>query len=149
MLNSEKLKTYFEENPYDLHVLRHDAISHPTKVKKHMKNVPEYLSKLVLFLIVCSPPTVSFSTFLKICSSLLICGLFNLHMYCFFPVPPTLKGMYSGVKSAPKRPMSAPSHSVKEKRTKHGRHAMKTGTLNPKYKKQHEDPLKSFKYVKK
>jgi len=45
MLNSEKLKTYFEENPKDLQVLRHDAISRPLKVKKHMKNVPEYLSK--------------------------------------------------------------------------------------------------------
>nr|CAB3237254.1 probable ATP-dependent RNA helicase DDX56 [Phallusia mammillata] len=105
MLNSEKLKTYFEENPNDLHVLRHDAVSQPVKVKKHMKNVPEYL------------------------------------------IPPTLKSMYTGVKATPKRSLPAPSHAVKEKRHKQGR--QRTGQLNPKYKKQMEDPLKSFKYVKK
>uniref|UniRef100_A0A8C2TI47 RNA helicase n=2 Tax=Coturnix japonica TaxID=93934 RepID=A0A8C2TI47_COTJA len=43
LLNSEKLKTYFEDNPRDLHVLRHDKPLHPAIVKPHLRNVPEYL----------------------------------------------------------------------------------------------------------
>ncbi|XP_018428642.1 PREDICTED: probable ATP-dependent RNA helicase DDX56 [Nanorana parkeri] len=43
LLNSEKLKTYFEDNPRDFHLLRHDKALHPAVVKPHMKNVPEYL----------------------------------------------------------------------------------------------------------
>ncbi|XP_077325797.1 putative ATP-dependent RNA helicase DDX56 [Lithobates pipiens] len=43
LLNSEKLKTYFEDNPRDLHLLRHDKALHPAVVKPHLKNVPEYL----------------------------------------------------------------------------------------------------------
>ncbi|KAM9337912.1 putative ATP-dependent RNA helicase DDX56 isoform 1-T1 [Symphorus nematophorus] len=43
LLNSEKLKTYFEDNPRDLQLLRHDKDLHPAVVKPHMKNVPEYL----------------------------------------------------------------------------------------------------------
>nr|XP_025973535.1 probable ATP-dependent RNA helicase DDX56 [Dromaius novaehollandiae] len=43
LLNSEKLKTYFEDNPRDLHVLRHDKPLHPAIVKPHLRNVPDYL----------------------------------------------------------------------------------------------------------
>ncbi|XP_054043678.1 probable ATP-dependent RNA helicase DDX56 isoform X1 [Rissa tridactyla] len=43
LLNSEKLKVYFEDNPRDLHVLRHDKPLHPAIVKPHLRNVPEYL----------------------------------------------------------------------------------------------------------
>uniref|UniRef100_A0A8D0F8N1 RNA helicase n=1 Tax=Strix occidentalis caurina TaxID=311401 RepID=A0A8D0F8N1_STROC len=43
LLNSEKLKAYFEDNPRDLHVLRHDKPLHPAIVKPHLRNVPDYL----------------------------------------------------------------------------------------------------------
>ncbi|KAJ8339482.1 hypothetical protein SKAU_G00362680 [Synaphobranchus kaupii] len=43
LLNSEKLKTYFEDNPRDLQLLRHDRDLHPAVIKPHLKNVPEYL----------------------------------------------------------------------------------------------------------
>ncbi|XP_034048554.1 probable ATP-dependent RNA helicase DDX56 [Thalassophryne amazonica] len=43
LLNSEKLKTYFEDNPRDLQLLRHDKELHPAVVKPHLKNIPEYL----------------------------------------------------------------------------------------------------------
>uniref|UniRef100_A0A8D0G453 Probable ATP-dependent RNA helicase DDX56 n=1 Tax=Sphenodon punctatus TaxID=8508 RepID=A0A8D0G453_SPHPU len=43
LLNSEKLKTYFEDNPRDLHLLRHDKPLHPAIVKPHLRNVPDYL----------------------------------------------------------------------------------------------------------
>ncbi|XP_029820830.1 probable ATP-dependent RNA helicase DDX56 [Manacus vitellinus] len=43
LLNSEKLKVYFEDNPRDLHVLRHDKPLHPAIVKPHLRNVPDYL----------------------------------------------------------------------------------------------------------
>uniref|UniRef100_F6VD80 RNA helicase n=1 Tax=Xenopus tropicalis TaxID=8364 RepID=F6VD80_XENTR len=43
LLNSEKLKTYFEDNPRDFQLLRHDKPLHPAIVKPHLKNVPEYL----------------------------------------------------------------------------------------------------------
>ncbi|XP_072005153.1 probable ATP-dependent RNA helicase DDX56 [Engystomops pustulosus] len=43
LLNSEKLKTYFDDNPRDLVLLRHDKPLHPAIVKPHLKNVPEYL----------------------------------------------------------------------------------------------------------
>ena len=39
-------KAYFEENPRDLQVLRHDKDLHPTRIQPHLKNVPEYLGKL-------------------------------------------------------------------------------------------------------
>lgn len=44
MLNSTKLQSYFEENPKDLQVLRHNDPLNPSKVKQHMKHIPEYLS---------------------------------------------------------------------------------------------------------
>ncbi|XP_040270509.1 probable ATP-dependent RNA helicase DDX56 [Bufo bufo] len=43
LLNSEKLKTYFEDNPRDFNLLRHDRPLHPAIVKPHLKNVPDYL----------------------------------------------------------------------------------------------------------
>eukprot|EP01038_Epipyxis_sp_PR26KG_P004418 gene4418-6245_t len=44
ILNSEKLKSFFAENPNDLKVLRHDkAILHPIRQKDHLKHVPDYL----------------------------------------------------------------------------------------------------------
>ncbi|XP_034617506.1 probable ATP-dependent RNA helicase DDX56 [Trachemys scripta elegans] len=43
LLNSEKLKTYFEDNPHDLRLLRHDRPLHPAIIKPHLRNVPEYL----------------------------------------------------------------------------------------------------------
>lgn len=43
IFNSSKLKTYFEDNPTDLKVLRHDKILAPTDQQPHMKNVPDYL----------------------------------------------------------------------------------------------------------
>ncbi|KAK3521874.1 hypothetical protein QTP70_018609 [Hemibagrus guttatus] len=43
LLNSEKLKMYFEDNPRDLQLLRHDKDLHPAIIKPHLKNVPEYL----------------------------------------------------------------------------------------------------------
>uniref|UniRef100_UPI0035900081 probable ATP-dependent RNA helicase DDX56 n=1 Tax=Myxine glutinosa TaxID=7769 RepID=UPI0035900081 len=43
LINSKQLKTYFEDNPKELHMLRHDKTLHPSTIKPHMKNVPEYL----------------------------------------------------------------------------------------------------------
>ncbi|KAJ3214025.1 ATP-dependent DNA/RNA helicase [Dinochytrium kinnereticum] len=43
ILNSEKLKAHFEDNPKDLQALRHDKPLHPARVQSHMKHVPDYL----------------------------------------------------------------------------------------------------------
>ncbi|CAO2631662.1 Probable ATP-dependent RNA helicase DDX56 [Lemmus lemmus] len=43
LLHSEKIKTYFEDNPRDLQLLRHDLPLHPVVVKPHLGNVPDYL----------------------------------------------------------------------------------------------------------
>uniref|UniRef100_A0A7R9UC43 RNA helicase n=1 Tax=Pinguiococcus pyrenoidosus TaxID=172671 RepID=A0A7R9UC43_9STRA len=44
MLNNARLQNYFEENPQDLQLLRHDkTILHPTRVQDHLKHVPDYL----------------------------------------------------------------------------------------------------------
>ncbi|CAK7892889.1 ATP-dependent RNA helicase Dbp9p [[Candida] anglica] len=43
LLNSDKLKRFFEENPQDLASLRHDKELHPTRVQSHLKRVPDYL----------------------------------------------------------------------------------------------------------
>uniref|UniRef100_A0A8C6P1P3 Probable ATP-dependent RNA helicase DDX56 n=1 Tax=Nothobranchius furzeri TaxID=105023 RepID=A0A8C6P1P3_NOTFU len=50
LLNSEKLKTYFEDNPRDLQLLRHDKDLHPAVIKPHLKNIPDYLSKTQIFM---------------------------------------------------------------------------------------------------
>ncbi|PCH44106.1 ATP-dependent RNA helicase dbp9 [Wolfiporia cocos MD-104 SS10] len=43
ILNSEKLKAHFEDNPLDLEYLRHDKPLRPTRIQPHMKHVPKYL----------------------------------------------------------------------------------------------------------
>ncbi|KAJ6592317.1 DEAD-domain-containing protein [Mycena vulgaris] len=43
ILNSDKLKAHFEDNPLDLEFLRHDKPLHPTRVQAHMRHVPKYL----------------------------------------------------------------------------------------------------------
>lgn len=43
ILNSEKLKAYFEDNPRDLQLLKHDKDLHPAKIYPHLKHIPDYL----------------------------------------------------------------------------------------------------------
>lgn len=43
ILNSEKLKTFFEENPKELETLRHDKILQSSRVLTHLKTIPDYL----------------------------------------------------------------------------------------------------------
>mmetsp|Transcript_11642 Transcript_11642/g.18936 ORF Transcript_11642/g.18936 Transcript_11642/m.18936 type:complete len:564 (+) Transcript_11642:44-1735(+) len=44
VLNSERLKSYFDEHPKDLQVLKHDkTLSHQAKIKPHLKHIPGYL----------------------------------------------------------------------------------------------------------
>ena len=43
LVNSEKLKQHFEENPDDLHHLRHDGELRTARTQAHLKHVPEYL----------------------------------------------------------------------------------------------------------
>jgi ATP-dependent RNA helicase DDX56/DBP9 len=43
ILNSDRLKAHFEDNPLDLEYLRHDKPLHPTRVQPHMRHVPKYL----------------------------------------------------------------------------------------------------------
>lgn len=43
LLNSDKLKRFFEENPQDLVALRHDKELHPSRIQSHLKRVPDYL----------------------------------------------------------------------------------------------------------
>lgn len=43
IINCEKLKSYFEDNPRDLQSLRQDKALHTVKLQPHLKNVPEYI----------------------------------------------------------------------------------------------------------
>ena len=43
LINSEKLKRHFEENPQDLRHLRHDGELRAARVQPHLKHVPDYL----------------------------------------------------------------------------------------------------------
>lgn len=43
LLNSEKLKSYFEENPREAQILRHDKELNVTKLYEHLRNVPDYI----------------------------------------------------------------------------------------------------------
>jgi ATP-dependent RNA helicase DDX56/DBP9 len=43
LMKSDKLKRHFEENPGDLHHLRHDGELRPARVQTHLKHVPDYL----------------------------------------------------------------------------------------------------------
>lgn len=42
-MNCEKLKSYFEDNPRDLKLLRQDKTLHTVKPQPHLKDVPEYI----------------------------------------------------------------------------------------------------------
>ncbi|RZC32372.1 ATP-dependent RNA helicase DDX56 [Asbolus verrucosus] len=43
IFNCQKLKSYFEDNPTDLQVLRHDKALHTVKIQHHLSDVPEYI----------------------------------------------------------------------------------------------------------
>ena len=43
LLNSQKLKTYFEDNPRERQLLRHDKALCTIKHQEHLKNVPDYI----------------------------------------------------------------------------------------------------------
>jgi ATP-dependent RNA helicase DDX56/DBP9 len=43
MLNSEKLKAHFEDNPRELDLLKHDKVLRSAQVSKHLAHVPSYL----------------------------------------------------------------------------------------------------------
>lgn len=43
LLNSERLKAHFEDNPQDLNLLRHDSALRPIEVQPHLAVVPDYL----------------------------------------------------------------------------------------------------------
>ena len=43
LIKSEKLQRHFEENPEDLHHLRHDGELRAARTQAHLKQVPEYL----------------------------------------------------------------------------------------------------------
>lgn len=43
IMNCQKLKSYFEDNPTDLEVLRHDKALHTVRIQQHLKDVPEYI----------------------------------------------------------------------------------------------------------
>ena len=43
LLKSEKLKRHFEENPSELHHLRHDGELRAARTQAHLRHVPEYL----------------------------------------------------------------------------------------------------------
>ncbi|KAF2764326.1 P-loop containing nucleoside triphosphate hydrolase protein [Teratosphaeria nubilosa] len=43
LINSEKLKRHFEENPDDLRHLRHDTETHAVRSQPHLKHIPDYL----------------------------------------------------------------------------------------------------------
>uniref|UniRef100_A0A8C8FLK9 Probable ATP-dependent RNA helicase DDX56 n=1 Tax=Oncorhynchus tshawytscha TaxID=74940 RepID=A0A8C8FLK9_ONCTS len=70
LLNSEKLKTYFEDNPRDLQLLRHDKDLHPAVIKPHLKNVPEYLSKTHTLLRDLSPINNGFQPYTQLMNPL-------------------------------------------------------------------------------
>lgn len=42
-MNSDKLKTHFEDNPRDLALLKHDQTLQQAKQKPQLKHVPSYL----------------------------------------------------------------------------------------------------------
>ena len=43
LINSDKLKRHFEENPEDLHHLRHDGELRAARTQAHLKHIPDYL----------------------------------------------------------------------------------------------------------
>jgi ATP-dependent RNA helicase DDX56/DBP9 len=47
ILNSERLKAHFDENPADLRILKHDSYLFPAKVDRALKVLPDYLGSQV------------------------------------------------------------------------------------------------------
>ncbi|XP_015920743.2 probable ATP-dependent RNA helicase DDX56 [Parasteatoda tepidariorum] len=43
LLNSKNLKSYFDDNPRDLQILRHDKALHTVKLHSHLKDIPDYI----------------------------------------------------------------------------------------------------------
>ena len=43
MLNCDKLKSYFEDNPRDFQSLRQDKALHTVRLQPHLKDVPAYM----------------------------------------------------------------------------------------------------------
>ncbi|XP_055693025.1 probable ATP-dependent RNA helicase DDX56 [Lutzomyia longipalpis] len=43
IFNCNKLKTFFDNNPHDLQLLRHDKPLHTVKVQPHLSDVPDYI----------------------------------------------------------------------------------------------------------
>lgn len=43
ILNSAKLRTFFQDNPRELQLIRHDKATHALSAQPHLKNVPEYI----------------------------------------------------------------------------------------------------------
>lgn len=43
MINSQKLQAYFEDNPQDLNLLRHDKSLRTIKIQPQLKNIPDYI----------------------------------------------------------------------------------------------------------
>merc|ERR1739838_237417 len=43
ILNSAKLRTFFQDNPRDPQLIRHDKATHALSAQPHLKNVPEYI----------------------------------------------------------------------------------------------------------
>lgn len=43
IINSEKLRSHFEDNPKDLEALKHDKVLHPSRVQPHLRHIPSYL----------------------------------------------------------------------------------------------------------
>ena len=41
------MEVFFEDNPRDLQVLRHDKVLQPKRVQPHLKHVPSYLGEVV------------------------------------------------------------------------------------------------------
>lgn len=56
MLNSEKLKAHFEDNPRELELIKHDKVLRGGKVQRHLASVPRYLQPRT-GAIVNAPPT--------------------------------------------------------------------------------------------
>jgi ATP-dependent RNA helicase DDX56/DBP9 len=43
LLNSDKLRSYFDENPREEQILRHDKELNVCRIDEHLKNVPDYI----------------------------------------------------------------------------------------------------------
>jgi ATP-dependent RNA helicase DDX56/DBP9 len=43
IMNSQKLKSHFEDKPKDLEFLRHDQALQPARVQEHLRHIPSYL----------------------------------------------------------------------------------------------------------